>query len=159
MAGKIVIFALKPPKTHFWRKSSTYDYPVYSSSSLFGALGHRTRFVDDVMRSYLDKVEQVVILGAGWDTRAYNLARQADVRAFEVDTVETQTQKRRALEKADIDSADVIFATADFNKESWLDALKRVEFDPDKPTFILWEGVTYYLEAEAVEAILQTVAT
>lgn len=137
--------------------SNMYDYPVYSSSSPWSAFGHRTRFFDDVVSSYLDKVEQVVILGAGWDTRAYSLVKQANVRVFEVDTVETQTQKLKSLEKANIDASDVAFATADFNKESWLDALEQVGFDPGKSTFILWEGVTYYLEAEAVEATLKTV--
>jgi methyltransferase (TIGR00027 family) len=136
-----------------------YDYSVHSSSNLVDALGHRTRFFDEALLSYLDKVEQVVILGAGWDTRAYGLARREGVQVFEVDEEKTQTQKLESLEKAKIDTADVIFAAADFNKESWLDALLRADFDPDKPTFILWEGVTYYLETEAVVATLQTVAT
>lgn len=138
--------------------TNMYDYPVYSSSSIWDAFGHRTRFFDDAMSSYLGKVDQVVILGAGWDTRSYSLLKKSDVQAFEADTPETQTQKRRSLEAANIDASDVVFAAADFNEESWLDALKRAGFDPDKPTFVLWEGVTYYLEAEAVEATLQTVA-
>jgi methyltransferase (TIGR00027 family) len=138
--------------------TNMYDYPVYSSSSIWGAFGHRTRFFDDAMSSYLDKVDQVVVLGAGWDTRSYNLVKVTDVQAFEVDALETQAQKRESLEAANIDASDVVFATADFNKESWLDALERVGFDPDKPTFVLWEGVTYYLEAKAVEATPQTVA-
>ena len=136
-----------------------YDYPVYSSSSLFVTHGHRTTFFDEALRRYLDTVEQVVILGAGWDTRAYGLARREGVRVFEVDTVEMQAQKRQSLEKANIATTGVSFAAADFNKESWLEILKRVDFDPDKPTFVLWEGVTYYLEAQAVNATLQTVAT
>ncbi len=136
-----------------------YDYPVHSSSNLVDALGHRTRFFDDAMSNYLDKVKQVVILGAGWDTRAYELARREGVRVFEVDTVKTQTQKRKSLEMANIDTTDVIFAVADFNTETWLNALKRAGFDPDKPTFVLMEGVTYYLATKAVEATLQTVAT
>jgi methyltransferase (TIGR00027 family) len=116
--------------------------------------GHRTTFFDEAMLSYLDKVEQVVILGAGWDTRAYGLARREGVRVYEVDAVETQTQKRSSLEIAKIDSSHVIFAIVDFNKESWLDALLRIGFDPGKPTFVLSEGVTLYLEPEAVEATL-----
>jgi len=136
-----------------------YDYPVYSSSNLIDTLGHRTRFFDDAMLGYLDKVSQVVILGAGWDTRAYGLARREGVRVFEVDTVKTQTQKRKSLEKANIDTAGITFATADFNTETWLDALNRVGFDPNKPTFVLMEGVTYYLETKAVEATLRIVAT
>ncbi|NDJ62440.1 MAG: class I SAM-dependent methyltransferase, partial [Chloroflexi bacterium] len=97
---------------------------------------------------------------AGWDTRLYSLVRPAkpDMCMYEVDAVNTQMQKRRALETAKIDTTGVVFAAADFNKESWLDALVRVGFDPAKPTFILWEGVTYYLEAAAVESTLQTVA-
>ncbi len=138
--------------------TNMYDYPVYSSSSIWGAFGHRTRFFDDAIREYLDKVDQVVILGAGWDTRSYSLLKDADVQAFEVDAAETQAQKRQSLRAANIDTSDIVFATADFNKESWLDALTRVGFDPDKPTFVLWEGVTYYLEEKAVEATLKTVA-
>jgi O-methyltransferase involved in polyketide biosynthesis len=79
--------------------------------------GHRTTFFDEAMLSYLDKVEQVVILGAGWDTRAYGLARREGVRVYEVDAVETQTQKRSSLEIAKIDSSHVIFAIVDFNTQ------------------------------------------
>ena len=136
-----------------------YDYPVYSSSSFFVMHGHRTTFFDEALLHYLDSVEQVVILGAGWDTRAYGMARREGVSVFEVDTVAMQEHKRKSLDKANIDTTGVIFATADFNKESWLDALKRVGFDPDKPTYILWEGITYYLEEETVGETLQTVAT
>ncbi|WP_053057979.1 class I SAM-dependent methyltransferase [Rubrobacter aplysinae] len=138
--------------------TNMYDYPVYSSSSIWGAFGHRTRFFDDALRDHLGEAEQVVILGAGWDTRSYNLVKGTDAQAFEVDAPETQTQKRESLAAANIDASDVVFAAADFNEESWLDALERVGFDPSKPTFVLWEGVTYYLEAEAVEATLKTVA-
>ena len=136
-----------------------YNYPVYSSSSLFDALGHRTRFFDEMMLRSLDQVEQIVILGAGWGTRGYGLAKKENINIFEVDALDTQSQKRKSLAEANIDSSHVIFATADFNKESWLDALQKVGFDPEKTTFILWEGVTFYLEAETVAATLQTVAT
>jgi methyltransferase (TIGR00027 family) len=134
-------------------------YDFSSSSSFADAFGHRTRFFDEALLRYLDQIEQVVILGAGWDTRAYGLARREGVRAYEVDELKTQTQKRESLEEARIDTTNVIFGAADLNKESLLDALSRTDFDPDKPAFILMEGVTYYLEAEAVKAILQTVAT
>jgi methyltransferase (TIGR00027 family) len=136
-----------------------YLYDFSSSSSFADAFGHRTRFFDEAMLRYLDQIEQVVILGAGWDTRAYGLARREGVRVYEVDEVQTQTQKRASLEKAKLDTASVIFTATDLNKETLLDALNRTDFDPDEPAFILMEGVTYYLEAEAVEAILQTVAT
>lgn len=136
-----------------------YDYPVHRSTGIIGALSHRTRFFDDALLGHLDSVEQVVILGAGWDTRAYTLARREGVRVFEVDDAGMQVQKRLALEAAKVDTTGVVFASADFNLESWLVALRRVDFDPDKPTFVLLEGVTYYLNPDAIEATLQTVAT
>ena len=136
-----------------------YDYPTYHSSGIIGAFGHRTRFFDDALLSCRDRVKQVVILGAGWDTRAYTLARRAGVRVFEVDVAEMQTHKRRALETAKLDTSHVAFVPANFNEESWLEALRREQFDPNQPTFVLMEGLTYYLNREAVEATLRTVAT
>jgi methyltransferase (TIGR00027 family) len=136
-----------------------YLYDFSRSSSFVDAFGQRTRFFDEAMLRYLDQIEQVVILGAGWDTRAYELARREGVRVYEVDEAETQTQKRESLEKANIDTTQVIFVAGDLNTEPLLDALHRTDLNADEPAFILMEGVTYYLEAEAVIGILQTVAT
>jgi methyltransferase (TIGR00027 family) len=136
-----------------------YDYPTHESANIYGILGHRTTFLDAALCRCLDSVEQVVILGAGWDTRAYGPARQEGLRVYEVDRPAMQAAKREALAKAGIDSPRVRYAAVDFNKESWLAALARVGFQPAAPTFVLWEGVTYYLEAQAVQATLRTVAT
>jgi methyltransferase (TIGR00027 family) len=135
------------------------EYPVYHSTSMVNYLGQRTRFLDDALYRALESVEQVVILGAGWDTRAYNLDNGADVQVYEVDLVQMQRIKRQALARAGIDLSSVVFCSADLNQESWLGALKEVGFDPDVPTFVLWEGVTYYLTPTAVATTLQTVAT
>jgi methyltransferase (TIGR00027 family) len=134
-------------------------FPVYHSTSIADYLGQRTRFLDDVLYQSLERIEQVVVLGAGWDTRAYNLVQEADVRVYELDTPQMQAVKREVLQRTQIDLSGVVFCTADFNKESWLDALKRAGFDPDVPTFVLWEGVSYYMTQASVEATLQTVAT
>ena len=47
----------------------------------------------------------------------------------------------------------------DFTETSWLDTLKTVGFDSALPTFVLWEGVSYYLRADVVEATLRAVAS
>lgn len=132
-------------------------YDFSSSASFMDSFGQRTRFFDEALLQYLNQIEQVVILGAGWDTRACDLARQTDLRVYEVDEGSTQTQKRQSLEKANIDTSQVIFISTDLNTESFLDALAEYEFNPAKPAFVLMEGVTYYLEPEAVKAIFQTV--
>jgi O-methyltransferase involved in polyketide biosynthesis len=74
----------------------------------------RIWFFDAVVDRYLPDVAQFVILGAGFDTRAYRLPTDMRVRVFEVDTPQTQNVKRTALEKAGIDSGEVVFVSANF---------------------------------------------
>ena len=124
---------------------------------------HRTAFFDEALASAVDPTgphpaQQVVFLGAGWDTRAYGALRGRPVRVFEVDTPATQRVKRQALDRAGIDASHVTFVETDFGQTSWFDALLRRGFDPDLPTFILWEGVTYYLDEKTVQTTLRTVS-
>ena len=124
---------------------------------------HRTAFFDEALASAVDPTaphpaQQVVFLGAGWDTRAYGALRGRPVRVFEVDTPATQRAKTEALDRAGIDASHVTFVETDFGQTSWFDALLRRGFDPDLPTFILWEGVTYYLDEKTVQTTLRTVS-
>jgi methyltransferase (TIGR00027 family) len=135
-----------------------YDYHRRESSSHFDAFGQRTRFFDDALKAALPTVKQVVVLGAGWDTRAYGDAKHPNVRVFEVDTAMTQARKLAALAASGLDTSHVTYVAVDINTETWLDGLQRHGFDPTQLTFFLWEGVTYYLNTEAVAATLRTVA-
>lgn len=134
-------------------------YPVSRPSTLSTIVGHRTEFFDQGILDHLSEIRQVVILGAGWDTRAYTLLAARDVRIFEVDTDEMQQLKRAALSNIGIDTTPVTFVAVDFNQEFWLDALKRRNFDIDLPTFFLWEGVVYYLQAQVVHTTLDAVGS
>ena len=119
----------------------------------------RTAFFDDAIARHLDTIQQFVILGAGFDTRAYRQPSGARARSFEVDVPETQAAKREALQKAGIDPAGVTFVAADFEKEDWLARLSSAGFDRGQPGFFLWEGVTMYLDREAIEATLRKIAS
>jgi methyltransferase (TIGR00027 family) len=126
--------------------------PQYEASA-------RIWFFDAAVDRYLPDVAQFVILGAGFDTRAYRLPNDTRVRVFEVDSPQTQIVKRETLQKAGIDSNGVTFVPADFEKEDWLACLTVAGFDPGKRTLFLWEGVTMYLDREAVEDTLRKVAS
>ncbi len=102
----------------------------------------RISFFDAAVDRYLPDVAQFVILGAGFDTRAYRLPNDTRVRVFEVDTLRTQMVKRETLKKAGIDSSGVTFVPADFEKQDWLAGLTAAGFDPGERTLFLWEGVT-----------------
>ena len=125
--------------------------PQYQASA-------RVTFFDAAVERYLDHIDQFVILGAGFDTRAYRLPEGAHVRSFEVDLPKTQAVKREILQKAGIDPAGVTFVTADFEKEDWLARLVAAGFDPGKPALFLWEGVMVYLDKQAVEDTLRRIA-
>jgi methyltransferase (TIGR00027 family) len=108
---------------------------------------------------YLADIDQFVMLGAGFDTRAFRLPKDVGVRSFEVDAPKTQAIKREMLEKASIDTNRVTFVAADFEQEDWLARLVAAGFDANKPALFLWEGVIVYLDREAVEDTLRKIAS
>jgi methyltransferase (TIGR00027 family) len=143
--------------TGFVPKMLRYPYegipPASHSSSV------RSTFVDAAIERYLPRVEQFVELGAGYDTRAVQLQHNRQIRCFEVDLPKTQQIKRELLRQCGVDTSGVNFVTANFLTDNWLDNLVKAGFDPRKPTFFLWEGVTYYLSREAMEKTFRTIAT
>jgi methyltransferase (TIGR00027 family) len=119
----------------------------------------RVTFFDAVVQRYLAEVSQFVILGAGFDTRAFRLPKDVRVRSFEVDAPKTQAIKREMLAKTTIDATGVTFVSADFEKQDWLARLVDAGFDPGRPALFLWEGVVMYLDREAVETTLNKIAS
>lgn len=135
------------------------DYPPPRPTPMSAMIGARCEFLDKAILDRISGCDQVVILGAGWDTRAYGLLKGKEVTIFEVDAAATQAVKLSAIARTGLDAAHVNFVSCDFNRQSWLDALKENGFDSTKCTFILWEGVTMYLEEQAIQSTLQAVST
>ncbi len=135
-----------------------FRYPFEGDIPMQYEASARQTFFDIVVDRYLADIAQLVILGAGFDTRAFRLPKDTSVRSFEVDAPKTQAIKCAMLGKAGIDSAGVTFVAADFEKEDWLIRLVDAGFDTGKPTLFLWEGVIMYLDREAVEATLRKIA-
>ncbi len=128
-----------------------YRYPFQGEITLGNQGGARQTLFDVAVEQYLPALTQFVILGAGFDTRAYRLPREGRVRSFEVDAPKTQAVKRELLKKAGIDSTVVTFVSADFEQENWLTRLIEAGFDPGQPALFLLEGVLVYLDREAAE--------
>ncbi len=124
------------------------------------ALVCRTRFIDDALRAALARgVRQVAILGAGFDARAYRLPEAARAEFFEVDQPATQAWKRaRVSHLLGAEPRHVRFVAIDFERAALADALVLAGFRPGVLSFFIWEGVTQYVNAEAVEATLACVA-
>lgn len=110
---------------------------------------------------------QVVILGAGFDTRAHRLFTRREmlegaVRVFEVDIASTQAVKRARCEEVGTEAfvnRDLVdYVSVDFSRETFLEKLVAKGFDREVETAVLFEGVSYYLEWEALETTLTTIA-
>lgn len=114
----------------------------------------RTRLIDKRLTEALNQgARQVVILGAGYDTRAYRIDGIEQAEVFEIDHPSTSKAKREHLEKQLGKLPErVQFISADLNHQSLDDVLAATNFDANLRTFFIWEGVTNYLTAEAVDA-------
>jgi len=131
-------------------KMGTYNYVIA-----------RTAWFDRVFTEALEnETPQIVILGAGYDARAY---RYKDINRstiiFEVDALYTQEEKKNILRMNNIDTNDVRFVTADFETDDLTEILSGNGFDETKRSLFLWEGVTLYLTREAVSNTLTSVAS
>jgi len=113
----------------------------------------RTRYLDDMLDQHLgSQFRQVVILGAGLDTRA--VRKQADgVQYFEIDDAATLMLKRTCYQHRGI-GGDVKFIPGDYVADGLIDLLKRNDFDFAAPTYFIWEGNTMYLPLATVKHIL-----
>jgi methyltransferase (TIGR00027 family) len=114
----------------------------------------RTAYIDDAVRAAVSAgVDQVAILGAGFDSRAQRMPELAGVRVFEVDRADTQAAKRAQL------PAGVRYLAVDFERDRLGDALTAAGWEAQRRTLFLWEGVTGYLTEPAVTAVLCWIAT
>ncbi len=124
-----------------------------------GGVVARTRVLDDAISSALAGTEQVVILGAGFDSRPHRLPAMRGVSVYEVDHPATQAAKRRALSRHHrADTCRVRFVPVVFGSDDPTNALLDAGFGLGRPTLVLWEGVTNYLDATSVDATLRLVA-
>jgi len=119
----------------------------------------RTRVIDDALVDTVKrhKDSQVVILGAGFDTRAYRLGALAMARVFELDHPATQRVKREVIDRLRISTYHVVHAPINFEHDDLYDVLTSAGIDPNSPTVFVWEGVTNYLSARAVDDTLATI--
>lgn len=100
---------------------------------------------------------QLVILGAGFDTRAHRMDELAPVRVFEVDHPATQRVKRTRAAPLPERAAELRYVPVDFARDALGEALAAAGHDPDAPTVWVWEGVVMYLRDEALRSTLAAV--
>lgn len=109
----------------------------------------RTRLIDDLVRAALaGACDQLVLLGAGYDTRGLRIAGGP---VFEVDHPATQERKRARLGAV---PDRVHFVPVDFEHDDLRASLRAAGFHEGEPVCVVWEGVFSYLTVEAIDTTL-----
>jgi len=112
----------------------------------------RTKYIDDLLESSIKNgSRQIIILGAGFDTRSVRLDFLKNISVVEIDHPDTSNYKVNVLKNLGCLPANVIFQQADFNKQSLTEITAAARINFSIPTTIIWEGVTNYLTKGAVD--------
>ena len=116
----------------------------------------RTIAIDDAIRTHAAR--QVVMLGAGLDTRAWRMDELADATVFEVDHPASQADKRRRIGDRPPVCGRLVHVPVDFRRDDLPVALADAGHRASEPTTWVWEGVVPYLTRDAMTSTLGAVA-
>jgi methyltransferase (TIGR00027 family) len=115
----------------------------------------RTVAIDDALRSRL--TPQLIVLGAGLDSRAWRMPELAGVDVFEVDHPASQADKRGRLDAMTPRARSVTFVAVDLTSQRLDEALVGAGHRSDVATTWIWEGVVPYLRSRDVVATLRAI--
>lgn len=127
----------------------------------FGYFNARTRYFDDVLLQEAARgLDQLVLLGVGFDSRSVRFASQLGAaRVFEVDrpeVLQTRGERLRGVQQ----NPQAVAVPIDFERDDLAEVLRARGFvSRGARSLFLWEGVTYYLPQSAVDAVLARVAS
>ncbi len=146
---------------HLVRLFEKLGYAEIRGPGVMGFLTARERHIDEFLQANLAKgLEQLVILGAGLDARAYRFEQLSrGVRVFEVDHPASQRSKIARVKKVFGQlPAHVTYVAVDFNSQALGERLLESGYDESRKTLFIWQGVTQYLTPAAVDATLACIA-
>jgi len=118
----------------------------------------RTKYIDNIFKESIEKgIEQILLFGAGFDTRAVRFAGiNKNTKIFELDTIHTQKAKIEQFKKRKIFiPKNTIFIPIDFNVDSVSEKLTSNGFMQNKTTLFILEGIIQYLKEEAVDELFK----
>jgi methyltransferase (TIGR00027 family) len=118
----------------------------------------RVRAIDDELGRAIEAgARQLVILGAGLDTRAHRLEQLRDVAVFEVDHPASQAYKTRRAASLPRAARSIAYVAVDFEREPIGPRLAAAGHDPNTRTVWIWEGVVMYLSDAGFRSTLRSI--
>ena len=119
----------------------------------------RTHFIDESLQTAIQEgLDQIVLLGAGLDGRAYRLPWAAGTRLFELDTAEMLEFKQAVAERVDARARTQVSFVAGDLRADWPSALSDAGFSPDRRTVWVIEGLLGYLTPSENDQLIARVS-
>jgi methyltransferase (TIGR00027 family) len=120
----------------------------------------RTKYFDNICLDAINNnIEQIVLLGAGYDSRPYRFCKSIiNTKIYELDTKPTQVYKLSCLQKNNIEiHPNICYASVNFETDDPIAALCGCGYEREKQTLFMWEGVTFYLSKDTVTKMLHMI--
>jgi methyltransferase (TIGR00027 family) len=119
----------------------------------------RTRFFDDFFAERMGDValRQVVLLAAGYDTRAYRLVWPEGTRLYEIDQPAVLARKEALLQRAGATTRCERVAISIDLATDWSPPLLASGFTPERPSIWLLEGLLMYLTQAEAETLINAI--
>ena len=142
---------IENPDKRLWAVKNLVTSPVYGYF-----LARTTWFDNEFKESCRQDMAQIVILGAGYDTRAIRFRDHLKkTRIFEVDIAPVLDHKSERLSSASVSSvSNLSYVPVDLEKDSLYECLHQAGFDPHKKSLFFWEGGSYYQSKECIQSVL-----
>lgn len=127
-------------------------YKFLAPKGIYEYIIARTKYIDEVFENNKSKIEQVVILGAGFDTRSIRFRDKLRQAVFyELDSPITQESKLKRYEEKNVISQNVVYIPIDFTKEAFSQRLSESGFQKGKVCLFLLEGLSMYLNTISMD--------
>ena len=140
-------------------KLINFNWPFFPKG-IYEYVIARTKYIDNIFKESIENgMEQILIFGAGFDSRALRFAKKnIIIKIFELDSLPTQTAKLKQFRKKDISiPKNTIFIPMDFHVDSVSEKLESNGFKRNKTTLFIMEGIIMYLDKEAVDELFKLI--
>ncbi|WP_158890663.1 class I SAM-dependent methyltransferase [Amycolatopsis anabasis] len=121
----------------------------------------RAVFVDEIIAREAERgLEQIVFVGAGYDTSALRLRLPEPVGVFEVDHPSTQRLKKSTLERHGLgsDTRRITFVPCDLSRDDMASGLREAGFDPARKSLFIWLAVVMFLDEESATGTFRQIS-
>ncbi len=155
LSVRTLVTLMQPAFIRDWMVRATEK----SAPGIWGGLLCRKRYIDEKLIESINRIDAVLNLGAGFDTRVYRLPALTGMSVWEVDQPENIKAKQAQLRKLfGTVPANIKLVPIDFDRQKLDTTLALHDYSADRRVFFIWEAVTQYLTETGIRTTFDFLA-